>query len=262
MRRHPALVPLSHHHHRALVTARRTRRAAAAPPGEQIVAAREFLEFFDGHAIEHFRDEEERAFPLLLADGAEPPEELGRALLEHARLHAFAHELRAALAAGVQPTDTLLRAGELLESHVRLEERQLFPMIEKRAASLLADGLPSARSPGDSRHGERSPVVDLALPTRGRGPQWGMRSIDLNATLLAWPAGAGFAEHRNRERDVLVVVLEGSAELTLDGLTHVIGPHELMLLPRESARALTAGSVGVRYLSIHLRREPLLPRSR
>jgi hypothetical protein len=226
------------------------------------VAAREFLEFFDGHAIEHFRDEEERAFPLLLVGGAEPPEELGQALLEHARLRAFAHELRASLADGVMTADTLMRTGELLESHVRLEERQLFPMIEARAAALLADGLPHARWARDSELGERSPVVDLASPTSGRGPHWGMRSIDLNATLLAWPAGAGVTAHRNKERDVLVVVLEGSAELTLDGVTHAIGAHELVLLPRESERALTAGSNGVRYLSIHLRREPLLPRSR
>ncbi|MEO9176770.1 MAG: AraC family ligand binding domain-containing protein, partial [Gaiellales bacterium] len=82
-----------------------------------------------------------------------------------------------------------------------------------------------------------------------------------NATLLAWPAGGGFAEHRNAERDVLLVVLEGSAELTLDGATHEIGAHELILLPRDSARALTAQEDGVRYLSIHLRREPLLPTS-
>lgn len=107
-----------------------------------------------------------------------------------------------------------------------------------------------------------SPVVDLDLPSRGRGPQWGMQSIELNATLLAWPAGAGVAEHRNSERDVLVVVLDGSATLTLEGVEHEIGAHELVLLPRDATRALRAGDGGVRYLSIHLRRAPLVPRSR
>ena len=89
-----------------------------------------------------------------------------------------------------------------------------------------------------------------------------MQSLELNATLLAWPEGAGFGAHRNDERDVLLVVLEGSAELTLDGEQHALGDHELVLLPRGSDRALVAGADGVRYLSIHLRREPLLPRAR
>lgn len=105
-------------------------------------------------------------------------------------------------------------------------------------------------------------VVDLARAARGRGPQWGMQSADLNATLLEWPAGAGFREHRNDERDVLLVVLEGSASIVLDGVPHEILEHELVLLPRGSARSLTAGPLGVRYLSIHTRREPLHPGSR
>jgi methenyltetrahydrofolate cyclohydrolase len=105
------------------------------------------------------------------------------------------------------------------------------------------------------------PVVDLAQPGRGRGPQWGMQSPELNATLLGWPAGAGVPEHRNTERDVLVVVLDGSAELVLDGIEHRLRAHQLVLLPRGSSRALTAGPLGVRYLPIHLRREPMLPRA-
>ena len=89
-----------------------------------------------------------------------------------------------------------------------------------------------------------------------------MASTDLNATLLVWPAGEHIAEHRNDERDVLLVVLDGAATLELDGAPHALSAHELILLPRGSVRSLRAGDVGVRYLSIHRRREPLLPRSR
>jgi quercetin dioxygenase-like cupin family protein len=89
-----------------------------------------------------------------------------------------------------------------------------------------------------------------------------MASADLNATLIAWPAGFQVAAHVNAERDVLVVVLDGSAAVTLDGVEHEIGPHELLLIERGRERALTAGPTGVRYLSIHLRREPLLPSRR
>jgi quercetin dioxygenase-like cupin family protein len=89
-----------------------------------------------------------------------------------------------------------------------------------------------------------------------------MASADLNATLIAWPAGFQVAAHVNDERDVLVVVLDGSAAVTLDGVEHEVAEHELVLLPRGSERALVAGPAGARYLSIHLRREPLLPTRR
>ncbi len=101
--------------------------------------------------------------------------------------------------------------------------------------------------------------IDLDRPVTGPGPQWGMQSEDLNATLLAWPAGRGVAEHRNDERDVLLVVLDGSMLVRVDDDEHPVVSHGLLLLPRGSRRALTAGPEGVRYLSIHLRRDPLLP---
>jgi quercetin dioxygenase-like cupin family protein len=262
MRRHRALVPLSHEHHRALVTARRARSSAEGPPDVRLAAARAFLVFFDGHASGHFREEEEHIFPLLLASGLEPPDELGRALVEHTRLRSLATRMRLELAAESVPGATLQSAGELLEGHVRFEERVLFPMIEERAAATLdaLDDPPTRDAPlaDDQRDG----VVDLARPVSGRGPQGGMQSVELNATLLAWPPGEGFAEHRNSERDVLLVVLDGTAVVRLDDTDHQLGDHQLLLLPRGSLRALTAGDNGVRYLSIHRRRDPLLPRAR
>jgi quercetin dioxygenase-like cupin family protein len=261
MRRHPALVPLSHHHHRALVEARRARLAGGEEAAQRLAAARAFLVFFEGRAIAHFREEEERLFPVLMTDDAEPPEELVRALLEHARLHALAGQLRAELSAGEVEAGTLRGVGDLLEAHVRLEERQLFPLIEQRAAARLErafEPFPPTRSAGD----DAAPVVDLARPTRGGGPQWGMESDELNATLLAWPAGAGIAEHRNPDREVLVIVLEGSVAVKLDGVDQELFEDELVLLPRGSARSFTAGPGGVRYLSIHRRRGPLLPQPR
>jgi hypothetical protein len=59
MKRHPALIPLSHDHHRALVEARRL-RAADAP--ESAAAATAFLRFFADETIPHFRQEEELLF--------------------------------------------------------------------------------------------------------------------------------------------------------------------------------------------------------
>ena len=86
------------------------------------------------------------------------------------------------------------------------------------------------------------------------GPVWGAESDDLNATLLEWPAGEGPAEHVNEERDVLYVVVAGSARLTVDGEQVELGAGEARIVPKGSRRALTAGAAGVRYVTAHVRR--------
>jgi mannose-6-phosphate isomerase-like protein (cupin superfamily) len=104
-------------------------------------------------------------------------------------------------------------------------------------------------------HGTGAPV-DLCAGT-GSGPLWGMASHDLNATLLAWPADEAVAEHVNAELDVLMVVLEGTATVTIDAAAHDLRAPAAILVPRGTRRAIRAGADGVRYLSIHRRRGPL-----
>ena len=86
------------------------------------------------------------------------------------------------------------------------------------------------------------------------GPVWGAASEDLNATLLEWPAGAGPAEHVNDERDVLYVVLAGSATLTVDDEARELGAGEAEIVAKGARRSLVAGPDGVRYLTAHIRR--------
>ena len=99
-------------------------------------------------------------------------------------------------------------------------------------------------------------VVDLAAGS-GEGPLWGMASDDLNATLLAWPPGGGTPEHVNAERDVLVVVLAGGGTVTVGDERQIVAAHQAILVPRGSLRSISAGSEGIRYLSVHLRRPGL-----
>jgi quercetin dioxygenase-like cupin family protein len=86
------------------------------------------------------------------------------------------------------------------------------------------------------------------------GPVWGAASADLNATLLDWSAGEGPAEHVNEERDVLYVVLAGSATLTVDGEAQELAAGEAAIVDKGARRALLAGPGGVRYLTAHTRR--------
>ena len=230
MKRHQALIPLSHDHQHALVEAQRLRRAADRaddPSG----AATAFLRFFRSSSVPHFREEEEAFFPLVI-DVEEARDVVVQALLDHQRMYA----LVTALEAGSDIRATMRELGELLEAHVRLEERALFPLIERVATATL-DGATAMRI--------------------GGGPVWGQASDDLNGTLLEWSPGAGPPEHVNDERDVLFCVVNGSARLEIDGNESELAPGEAVIVPKGMRRRITAGRGGVRYLSTHVRRPPL-----
>ena len=229
MKRHPALVHLSHDHHHALVEARRLKRAAAGP--DPAAAATAFAAFFTEVTVPHLREEEESLFPLAAwSDEARP--HVVQALLDHQQLHALAEQLS-------EPSDalpaTMAALGDLLERHVRREERELFPLLERIAADIL-----------DRREADGA-----------EGPLWGLASDDLNATLLAWREGGGPEEHVNAERDVLIFVAEGSATVTLDGESSELHAGRGLIIEKGRRRSLVAGAHGVRYLSVHLRRPPL-----
>ena len=66
MKRHPALVPLSHDHHQVLFIAQRLRRATPENAGE-IAAA--FLAMWESDEKQHFRLEEELLLPAYAAHG-------------------------------------------------------------------------------------------------------------------------------------------------------------------------------------------------
>ena len=229
-------MPLSHDHHHTLVRARELRRAAADADDDGLaeVAAR-FRRAFAGEVTRHFRDEEELLFPLL-AEAEGPPEALVRAATQHARIRALVRRL--------PDSEAAAELGALLEEHVRLEEREPFPLIQETVPGERLDELDlPARN-------EEDPVVDL-LARDGEGPLWGTASDDLNATLLAWPAGAGTPEHVNDERDVVVVGVAGSGTLTVDGEAHPIGAGTAAVVGKGRRRRIEAGPAGLRYLTVH-----------
>ncbi len=238
MKRHRALIPLSHDHHDALVAARRLRRGAEAP--DPTAAATAFLAFFAASAVPHFREEEELLFPRV-ADTEEARELVVQALLEHQHLHAAAAELRELVARGsADPAlgERMRELATLLDGHVRFEERRLFPLIE----TLLPEALTA---------------LGNAATHEGSGPVWATESEELNATLLYWRAGEGPPEHINDERDVLVVVLAGSAIVSTDEDERELAVGEATIIAKGRRRKISAGREGVRYLSVHRRRPPL-----
>jgi hypothetical protein len=116
------LVPLSREHHHALVVAQRLRRADT---GDARAAQAAFLAFWRAGGRAHFRAEEEVLFPTFAAHADPYAPLLLRALGDHVALRRDA----IAMDAGeVEPAE-LRRIGTALATHVRMEERQLFPLI-------------------------------------------------------------------------------------------------------------------------------------
>ena len=110
--------------------------------------------------------------------------------------------------------------------------------------------------PGREHRCVRAARLDHIDP--GAGPDgvvWslgGQRDMEVNLVVLG--AGSVIGEHLNRAVDVVIVVLDGSAAVTVDGVARWVGVHDLLVVPKGARRALAAGVGGVRYASIHVAR--------
>jgi hemerythrin-like domain-containing protein len=153
MKRAPELRDLSDHHHRGLVQARRLKRAATGDEANMPEETAEaFLEFWQEGTTTHFREEEEVLLPVLARYredllGREPVVEM---LLQHARIRGLVMGLSDEVKGGSVRLETLGSIGELLESHIRLEEREVFSTIEEalpeEALREVADRLEAKKS--------------------------------------------------------------------------------------------------------------------
>ncbi len=144
MKRDPALVSLSHDHHQALFVARALRRATRETSADDRAL---FLAYWNTHGRIHFRLEEEILLPAYAGYGVSHHPLVARALCDHVAIRQLAGELGRA----TTPSLSILRdLGIGLSDHVRLEERKLFPLIEKAlpasALSELADALRQAEA--------------------------------------------------------------------------------------------------------------------
>jgi iron-sulfur cluster repair protein YtfE (RIC family) len=127
MKRSLLLQPLSREHHAALKLALACVRAAQSDRAEMIgLACNHALTAFAEALEPHFQTEEDVLLPKLRA--ASQQLLVQRTLADH-------HALRA-LRAGLQRQEAaaLAEFGHLLTAHVRFEERELFPAVERTEA--------------------------------------------------------------------------------------------------------------------------------
>jgi quercetin dioxygenase-like cupin family protein len=93
----------------------------------------------------------------------------------------------------------------------------------------------------------------------GPGAVWKLAESvrDLDANLIALPAGERIDAHEGPDLDVLVHVVAGTGRLETEEGPIVLSPGVLAWLPRRSRRGFAAGPDGLHYLTVHRRRQAL-----
>lgn len=121
IKRHESLIPLSRDHHHGLLLSWKIRTGEKKGISTKRMYSYANY-FFNSQLVPHFRLEEDNVFPLL---GAEDPL-VKQALKEH-------RELESLFTKENGTGEDLTAIANLLEQHIRFEERILFTEIQNRA---------------------------------------------------------------------------------------------------------------------------------
>ncbi|MBK7630865.1 MAG: hemerythrin domain-containing protein [Ignavibacteriales bacterium] len=125
MKRHPALIPLSQDHHQGLLLAQLIKKDAPnynGLPKDLIGKMNYAQEVYTDDLVQHFKDEEELVFPFLKGKNEEVDKLISEILNEHILLK----QKILALDKNSDLINQLDEIGNLLEGHIRKEERILF----------------------------------------------------------------------------------------------------------------------------------------
>ncbi|WP_085991273.1 hemerythrin domain-containing protein [Oceanobacillus senegalensis] len=129
IKRHEALYPLSHHHHHTLFLALQLRRVGTDKGDTTVNELKNKLRnFWEKDGNQHFRDEEEILLPIYAQYESIQQPEITELLLEHVTVRSLVHQI---LTSNENEVSLMNKLGELLNTHIRKEERIVFPMIEE-----------------------------------------------------------------------------------------------------------------------------------
>ena len=134
MKRHRALVELSRDHQHALAIAQGLRRATTHDAPH---AAAAFQAFWNAEGRVHFRVEGEVLLPVFASRGDARHPAVVQVLVDHVEIRSAARRVTTKAASLVE----LHQLGDRLTAHVRLEERELFPLIEATLTECELDSL-------------------------------------------------------------------------------------------------------------------------
>jgi iron-sulfur cluster repair protein YtfE (RIC family) len=102
--------------------------------------ADEFREFFAKQLVAHFRAEEAVLFPLMRAEVPISATLLDELLGDHETFRQALPQL----GTGTGLSKLLFDLGDLLERHIRREERELFPLFEQHVETVKAEAVGEA----------------------------------------------------------------------------------------------------------------------
>ena len=163
MKRHPSLHPLSQHHHFALIQALEMKRAAAAPTEKRQAAverqAEKFARFWHKAGRIHFREEEEVLLPAYARlTRLDQDAQVMRLLADHAEIRSIVRDFEQLREKKLPvPVESMAHLAKLLHDHVRLEENEVFPRIEK----ILGENNLNAMGSGLTRLHSKHEVCDI-----------------------------------------------------------------------------------------------------
>ncbi|WP_101574648.1 cupin domain-containing protein [Brevibacterium sp. 239c] len=111
--------------------------------------------------------------------------------------------------------------------------------------------------------------TQLTLTRRGAaetsGSVWQLQpqQRDLDANIIALSPGGEIKEHVGPGLDVLIHILDGAGTLETELTTIPLTPGQIVWLPRRSRRRFLADdALGLRYFSVHQRKQGLTITSR
>jgi hypothetical protein len=142
VKRHPALIPLSHDHRQGLFLAQILRPGLPRYPGMPATppAKRAYALTLASELLEpHMHAEETLLEPLVAGRDAEIDALLAHLRAEHGTLREHMHALPHVAAAELEAA--LHTLGQALEAHIRTEERQLFQRIQALGDDALMEQL-------------------------------------------------------------------------------------------------------------------------
>lgn len=129
IKRHEVLQPLSRHHMVALHLGVKLRRAGTDESRlTEAEVRQEVIDFWEPDGQNHFREEEEILLPVYARYGSIDDELIIEMLLEHVQIRSLIKQI---IDSETPLLEVMHELGDLLEKHVRKEERIIFPIIEK-----------------------------------------------------------------------------------------------------------------------------------
>ena len=107
--------------------------------------------------------------------------------------------------------------------------------------------------------GNAGTMISAALAADAAGAVWKLEisQRQLDANIIHLQPDRQIEAHTGPDLDVFMYVLIGGGQLATEADTVVLAPGFLVWLPRRSQRSITAGPIGLSYLTVHPRRPAL-----